>query len=407
MPRRAVPRKTRYPGVYQLGDLFVIRWTRQIQGKRTDFSDELPPGTTLESAVATRAERMKAAKDPARPAGLPTVGAYVQSWLARKAPRMKPSTAEVYAQVLADRVLPVVVHGRALEDYRLDHVTRASIEGWIAYAERATRPATRAPDSPMVLCSRATLLGWWTKVRQVFRDAAADHGLPDPTLRVAGPRAYGRTPVKELRTLTPSELLSLFDAVAEGWHAEIYTAAALGCRPGELYALTWTDVDLERRTITIRRSHFKGRVGTTKTGKLRVIPIGNELLGILKAHRTRQVREQHPALSTGLVFPASELGTLSDVNGNVIGDRGWHRSPSAALGHLKRASRRAGLPIEVTPRVLRRTVNTLMVGAGVDRLVIRAILGHSSEAMTATYYQAPDAEKVAAVTRIESLVRRG
>jgi integrase len=61
----------------------------------------------------------------------------------------------------------------------------------------------------------------------------------------------------------------------------------------------------------------------------------------------------------------------------------------------------------VTPRVLRRTVNTLMVGAGVDRLVIRSILGHSSESMTETYYRAPDAEKVATVTRLADIVRQG
>ena len=95
-------------------------------------------------------------------------------------------------------------------------------------------------------------------------------------------------------------------------------------------------------------------------------------------------------LATRLVFPATEAGA------DAIGAR-------AMLDHLARASKRAGLPIAVTPRVLRRTVNTLMVNAGIDRLVIRAILGHTSEAMTETYDQAPDREKMAALTRLVRL----
>lgn len=410
MPRRIELKRTRHPGVYQSGDRFVIRWTRQVQGQRKDLSDELPAGMTLEDAISERARRVKESKAPAPPPGPPTVRGYCESWLERKASGMKLSSAEEYARVIADHILPAPVDAagkRLLGDYRLDEVTRAEVERWVSYAERARRPASRAPDAPMVLCSRDTLLGWWRKVVQVLRDAAAEHGLADPTLRVKGPKAHGRPAVKEQRTLTPAELLSLFDAVAEGWHAEIYTAAALGCRPGELYALTWPDVDLERRTITIRKSHYKGRVGTTKTGKTRVVPIGDELLGVLRAHRQRLMREQHPALATGLVFPATEDGRRYDDEGRLVEDRGWHRGPSSQLNHLKRASRRAGLPIEVTPRVLRRTVNTLLVNAGVDRLVIRAILGHSSEAMTSTYYHAPNAEKVAAVTTLEQLVRKG
>ncbi len=414
MRHRAGPRKTRYPGVYQLGERFLIRWTRQVQGRRKDFEQLLPEGTTLEQAVTARSSRVQEAKapppEPEQPSGPPTVGAYVRSWLRRKLPGMKPSTAEVYVQSLGDHVLPALVDEEGevtLGDHRLDRVTRAEVERWVLWAERQTRPATRAPDSPRVPCARATLLGWWSKVRQVLKDAAAEYQLPDPTARVQGPRAYEREPVKEQRTLTPSELLALFDHVSESWHAEIYTAAVLGCRAGELYELRWTDVDFERRTITIQRSHHKGRVGTTKTRKKREDPIPDELLGVLKAHRARQMREQHPALSTGLVFPMSEDGQHFDDEGRLVEDRAWHRGSSSARGQLRRASRAANLPIIATPQVLRRTANTLLVDAGVDRLVIRAIMGHSSEAMTAHYYGAKPAEKMAAVTRLEDIVRKG
>lgn len=319
---------------------------------------------------------------------------------------MKPATAESYAQALEDRILPAIVtdDGRALGDLRLDRVTRAHVEAWVIHAEGATRPASRDPEAPLIPCSRDTLLGWWSKVRQLLRDAAAEHALPDPTLRVRGPRAYGRTPVKERRTLTAEELRALLEEVGESWHAEVFTAAMTGMRPGELYALTWPDVDLDRGRIIVRASHHRGRVGTTKTGKIREVPIGAELAKALRAHRQRLVRDQHPALSTGLVFPASEEGTRLTPDGTHA-SKGWHRGPDATRAHLARASKRARLPIVVTMQVLRRTANTLLVGAGVDRLVVRAIIGHTTEAMTAHYYGAPDTEKAHAVARLEKLIR--
>lgn len=409
MPRRADvrPKKTRHPGVYLLDGRYQLRWTIQVQGQRRDTEVMMPAGSTLEEAVAERARRVAAAKappPPTPPPGPPTVGDYARSWLERKAPAMKPSTADEYARVLAYHVLPALVDDRGereLGDYHLDEVTRAELERWVTWAERQTRPASRQPDAPRVPVARATLLGWWTKIRHVLRDAAAQYQLPDPTHRVKGPRAYDREPVKELRTLTPAELGTLFDHVADGWHAELYTLSVLGCRAGELYALTWPDVDLERRTITIRRSHYRGLVGTTKTNKTKVIPIPDELLAVLRAHRTRQLRDQHPALETGLVFPMTEDGRHYDEAGRLLEDRGWHRSPSSALGQLKRASKAAGLPIAVTPQVLRRTVNSLLVDSGVERLVIRAILGHTTDQMTAHYYHAPAAAKLAAVTHLE------
>jgi len=409
MPGKEPLKKTRHPGVYQADRRLVIRWTIQEQGQRKDHLETMPDGATLAEAVALREQRIAESRSGTeRPSEPPTVGDYTRSWLARKAPGMKPATAESYAQVLTDRILPAIVtdDGRVLADLRLEEVTRAHVERWVLHAESATRPASRDPEAAMVLCSRDTLLGWWSKVRQVLRDAAAEHALADPTLRVRGPRAYGREPVKERRTLTPDELRRLLEEVGQEWHAEVFAAAMTGMRPGELYALTWTDVDLDRGRIHVRASHHRGRVGTTKTGKVREVPIGAELAKVLRAHRARLVREQHPGLVSGLVFPASEEGTRAGPDGTRIG-KGWHRGPDATRVHLERASRRAELPLVVTMQVLRRTANTLLVSSGVDRLVVRAIIGHTTEAMTAHYYGAPEAAKASAAGTLERLVRGG
>ena len=366
----------RYPGVKRLPNGKVeIRFTAYRDGKRIDRIETLPESTTMTEAVARRAERMRevqAALEEAAPRRNQnvTLTVYTRSWLAERAPSMKPTARDNYATAFTLHILPVIGHIPVRE------LVRADVQRWVSWAEGATYvPRTWGEEpSEARLYSRAAVLSWWAKVRQVCKDAAADYGIADPTLRVQPPKCIGRELVREQRTLSGDELRSLLDAIPTAWHPEVYTLSVTGMRPGELYALTWADVDLDHRNIRVARSHHMGAVGTTKTGATRHLPITPALAEILRAHRMRQVREQHPALVTGLVFPSSDDA------------RGWHRIPQSLRTVLDRAARAVRLDVHVTPQVLRRTVNTLLVELNVDRLVVRDITGHSSEQMTALYH---------------------
>lgn len=63
-------------------------------------------------------------------------------------------------------------------------------------------------------------------------------------------------------------------------------------------------------------------------------------------------------------------------------DNGAYRLSQSLHKPLKLAAEAAGLDIKVTPQVLRRTFNTLMLDLKVDRIVLRSQMGHSSEEMT-------------------------
>jgi hypothetical protein len=109
---------------------------------------------------------------------------------------------------------------------------------------------------------------------------------------------------------------------------------------------------------------------TTKTKARRVIPLHPVLAEILKAHRAKLVATQHRGLDSGLVFPS---------------DQGGVRLPSSlqkAWPDLRTALK---TDVRVGPQVLRRSLNTNLVLAGVDRITLRSIMGHTSEAMTARY----------------------
>lgn len=396
--------KTRHPGVYRTPNgQILIRWTlRHASGKRSDHEETLDAGVSLESAVATRARKIEEARrsDSQAPEKQlpPTIGAFAASWLARKRPRMKLRAAESYAQILTDWVLPFLGH------IRIDELRRSHLETWLGYVEewgyRRARAREPRPFEPvwMQLVSRETLKGWWGKLKHVLRDACAECGLRDVTERIEGPRAHGRPTVHEQRTLSPEEIQAVFAELPPQWRLEVLTDSLSGMRPGELYELQWDrDVDLVRGMITISRSHARGVVGPTKTGKIKSVPIGPDLLEALRAHRERQLRDQGEALATGLVFPASEAGRTN-----------WRRTASALRNALERAGRHADLDVRVTPQVLRRSFNTLLKDRGITPEAIQAMMGHSTDGrMTARYYHARDEVKRAAVVDLEARLATG
>jgi len=58
-----------------------------------------------------------------------------------------------------------------------------------------------------------------------------------------------------------------------------------GLRQGEIIALRWSDVDWVAGALTVRRSSWKGVVGTPKSGRERKVPLTVRLKAALKAHR--------------------------------------------------------------------------------------------------------------------------
>jgi integrase len=73
------------------------------------------------------------------------------------------------------------------------------------------------------------------------------------------------------------------------------------CRLGELLALKWDDVNLDRRTLLIAAKE----VGARKTKKARLIPISDRLAAVTKMHRTSEDGET--VAKTAYVF-GDEIG---------------------------------------------------------------------------------------------------
>jgi integrase len=192
--------------------------------------------------------------------------------------------------------------------------------------------------------------------------------------------------IKRLKTgghridfLTPIESRQLTQDRSEPmWNCMILVALRTGMRLGELLGLEWSDIDWERRIITVRQSLVRGVMGTPKSGKIRHIPISDDAY--------------------------EALGELRRVHGRVFHKAGesTHRVAANALHRIcKRTGvRKAGW------NLLRHTFASHLAMEGVPIPVVQQLLGHSTIVMTMRYAHLSPSKLSEAVTVFEALEKR-
>lgn len=175
-----------------------------------------------------------------------------------------------------------------------------------------------------------------------------------------------------------------------------------GLRRGEATALTWADIDLDSRTITVNKSwdFAAGRVKGPKTAAgERVVHIPRLLADYLRAER-----EADPA--TLYVVHTAACGRMTDIAWRRMWDSymsdlnvkyGYHGSVSKYATRKKDESgkEQGALPMVIrtfTPHELRHTFCTLLYMAGVDVLTARDQMGHASVQVTQEIYTHLDAK---------------
>ena len=148
-----------------------------------------------------------------------------------------------------------------------------------------------------------------------------------------------------------------------------------GARRGELCALRWSNVDLDRGVITLRRaiSQF-GRERSekdTKTHQQRRLTLDPETVAVLAEHWERC---QERAASLGEL-----LGREAFVF-SLAPDSSTHLVPSSVSQRYSRLAARLG--IETHLHCLRHYSATELIGAGVDIRTVAGRLGHSGGGVT-------------------------
>jgi integrase len=159
----------------------------------------------------------------------------------------------------------------------------------------------------------------------------------------------------------------------------VRVAAYAGLRQGELLALRWRDVDFAGSALTIARAMSAGVESSTKSGRVRRVPLADQAAGALD----RMSRRDHYTSPDELVFC------------NVFG-----RPLDGSA--LRRRYKRAQVAADVRPlrfHDLRHTFGSLLAARGVDVVTIQKAMGHSALSTTSRYLHArPASEQAQAFT---------
>lgn len=162
-----------------------------------------------------------------------------------------------------------------------------------------------------------------------------------------------------------------------------------GMRIGEVLALTWDDVDLEKGIIHIRKQIIDHEVASLKTASSkRDIRIGKTLTDILKAERERQLKHRRDYRTYYTTY-AEEDGfvviSAKDTVDYVCRRQNGDAIKEASL-QWKCARMAEFLDKPFSFHVFRHTHPTLLLEAGATVKAVQARLGHSSPETTLEIY---------------------
>jgi integrase len=226
-----------------------------------------------------------------------TLGAFLTGWLEDSVkPSVRPKTYTSYEYICRLHIIP------SLGRQPLVKLAPVHVQGWMK-EKREAGLSPRTVAYGRVVLRRA--LGQALKWGMVARNVAS---LVDPP----------RTTKAEIQPLTPTQARAFLETVQGHRLEALFTVAiALGLREGEALGLSWTDVDLTARTLTVRRQlqriDKRLQLVEPKTEKSRrTIIMPNVVVERLRDHRVRQLEERLAAGEAweehGLVF-TSRYGT--------------------------------------------------------------------------------------------------
>jgi integrase len=219
-------------------------------------------------------------------------------------------------------------------------------------------------------------------------------------------------PASARRKIAPprrEDLRRLLEVIREDRHqALVYLALGASLRRGEVLGLQSEDIDMEARTLTVRRRVNRvSKVGLlvregakTESGS-RTIVIPQLVVKSLRTHGRYQLEDRLAAGElwkgpdyaggklTGFVF-TSTIGTILE--------------PHRVVNYFESVRRRAGLD-KHTFHGLRHDFASLLLAAGVPGRVVMAMMGHSNYAVTANRYQhVPDELQREAADRLDAVL---
>ncbi len=347
----------RSPGVWRLqttSDPDAVtgetrRLSRTFRGTKTEATAELQRFVTESGAGLQGGSSV-------------TVAVLLESFMSTAT--LAPTTRQDWASLI-DRYLVV-----ELGDIPLWKLTSRDCDQMYQRLRIAGLGASRVRNAHVVLhraMAQALRWGWIT------RNPVSDATRPEvPRSTVTPPN------LDDVRRLLA--LAEETDPMLSCW---LGIATATGARRGEICALRWSDIDLQRATVRIERSVAATKqagvyIKTTKTDRFRLVSLTDRAVRSLTA---LHVSAEQTSVEAGRTMSAEDLVFAR----NVEATEPWR--PELVTRRWERLRKRAGLD-HVKLHGLRHFVATELLTAGVDLRTVSNRLGHARTSTTLDVYWA-------------------
>ena len=272
-----------------------------------------------------------------------TVGAWSKRWIDGQT-HLKPSTAERYAGILREHIVP------RWGSTKLADVSHSDVQAWVSgLASSRSAATTRKVHRVLSL-----ILASAVKDQRLVRNPADGMSLP-------------RVVSAERQYLTHGQVHAL-SAECAPYELVVLFLSYTGVRFGEMAALRVGRLDLMRRRASIVESVTLVRGvqtwGTPKGHERRDVPVPAFLID---------------ALAERVVGKAPGDLVFTGVKGGALRAQGFQRAVLTA------AAERLGLD-GLHPHALRHTAASLAIASGANVKVVQSMLGHKSATMTLDLY---------------------
>jgi integrase len=297
-----------------------------------------------------------------------TLGEWMVKWLEEyKKPTIRQNTFESYYDVIKTHILPC-----GISRVKLQKIQACDLQSFYNDKLKNGRIDNKGGLSTRYVRYIHTLIR--EALEQALKENLVSRNMADatspPTVKTKG-----------MQILTKEQLQDFISVVREDRLATAFILdIGTGLRRGELLGLKWDCVDFKKSTIIIKRQLLSLKDGPvieedmkTKSSK-RSIPLAENLIKELKAHKVRQAKEK------------LQIGDMYNDQGLVFcQEDGSPIEPKSFTKRFQNLLKQAGLP-KLRLHDLRHTHASLLLSENIHPKVVQERLGHSSISMTLDLY---------------------
>lgn len=285
-----------------------------------------------------------------------TLKEYIVHWQeAYDKNQSRPTTYAAHGYLFKNHILP------GLGDIPMEELTAEQVGDFLEERKRFGGHRPESPEYPG--------LGEHT-MRHIHRllQQCLDQAIRDGLIAENPARAFHYPKPKKVsaNVLTPAEVEDYLDAAERLGHLPMFLLAlTAGLRQGELIALKWSDLDVEKRTLTISESRSVERRELVEyKGATRTISLTTEAVELLRMEHAR-----HPSSPLMFMHPATQKPyspqMVRRIHNEIIKEAG--------LDHIRFAD-------------LRHSCAVLSLQNGMDTKEVSQMLGHFRTSMTRQNY---------------------